>query len=99
MFKYAILNAQGVVVGISYLSGEVDKSDMILLSDDCVVDFGWQYIDGQWHEPDPENTEDTPEQQLDPEELDRLLIMEALVVVYEEVAELKEMLAENEVTR
>lgn len=53
MFKYAQLNGNNVVVGISQLSGEVNLSNMIYLSDnEYFVDLGWKYINNQWIEPE-----------------------------------------------
>nr|WP_317359243.1 flagellar basal-body rod protein [uncultured Tyzzerella sp.] len=49
MFKYATINESGIVIGISYLSGEVNKSDMILLEEDFDI-TGKKYQNGEWIE-------------------------------------------------
>ena len=49
MYKYAIINEGGIVVGISYLSGEVDKDNMILLEEDFDT-TGKKYENDRWVE-------------------------------------------------
>lgn len=49
MYKYAIINENGIVVGISYLSGEIDKDNMILLEEDFDT-TGKKYENGEWIE-------------------------------------------------
>ncbi len=49
MYKYAIINEKGIVVGISYLSGEVDKDNMILLEEDFDT-TGKKYENDRWVE-------------------------------------------------
>lgn len=54
MYRYAQINANKTVIGISELSGEVIAENMILINDRPGVTFGWRFIDGEWLEPEPE---------------------------------------------
>lgn len=49
MYIYAILNKDNVCVGISYLSREVDKENMILIND-SIYPLGQKYENGIWVE-------------------------------------------------
>lgn len=61
MYKYAQLDESGVVVGISFLSGEVDSADMALLDGsrehDDNVELSWRLIGGEWLAPEIDKTE------------------------------------------
>nr|WP_317357866.1 hypothetical protein [uncultured Tyzzerella sp.] len=49
MYKYVIIDENGQIIGISYLSGEVNKSDMILVEEDFDT-TGKKYENGEWIE-------------------------------------------------
>jgi hypothetical protein len=53
MFKYAQTDTNNVVIGISYLSGEVEANNLILISEDDKADINWIYDkkSGKFSEP------------------------------------------------
>lgn len=53
MYRYAIINNEGIVCGISQLTSEVIQSDMILINDDFDV-INKKYVNGEWVEYTPE---------------------------------------------
>lgn len=60
MHKYAQLDENNTVVGISDLSGEVTAANMILINDRPDIGFGWRHIDSEWLEPLPVEEPYTP---------------------------------------
>lgn len=54
MYRYAIINIEtGIIDGISNLIGNVNKPDMILISDDFDT-TNKKYVNGEWVEYEPE---------------------------------------------
>lgn len=67
MYRYAIINTEtGIVEGISDLTGEVNKPDMILIGDDFDV-TNKKYVNGKWVGYTPE-----PLPEPEPTQLDRI---------------------------
>lgn len=66
MFYYAQLNEENICVGVSQLSGKVNKSSLILLSEFDTSLMGKKYNNGAWEE--VEQPEVTPE----PTQLDEI---------------------------
>ena len=85
MFRYAQLNDDGRVVGLSNLSGEIDYPDMILLGEDSDVEFGDIYDPNKntFIRPEPEPEEER-EKVLSLEDLykGQLDVMQALSDMY-----------------
>ena len=53
MYRYAIINIEtGIIEGISNLIGNVNKPDMILISDDLDT-TNKKYVNGEWVEYEP----------------------------------------------
>ncbi len=78
MYRYAIINIKtGIVKGISNLTGEVNKPDMILISSDFDI-TNKKYINGEWIEYTPE-----PLPESGPTDLD--IIKEAVLKSNEEL--------------
>lgn len=65
MYRYAIINLKtGIVEGVSYLSGEINKPDMILIPSDFDI-TNKKYINGEWVEYTPEPLPEPEPTQLD----------------------------------
>lgn len=63
MYRYAQINLEtGMVVGDSHLSGEVDYPNLIPIPDDFDL-TNKKYVDGEWVEYIPEETETEPTEQ------------------------------------
>lgn len=54
VYHYAELDEKSVCYSESWLSGEVDQPNMILLSDDAPSPIGKKYINGEWFDLPPE---------------------------------------------
>lgn len=52
MTRYAQLNIEGVCIGVSDLSGEVNSPHMIPIGEGENF-VGWSYVNGEWVEPEP----------------------------------------------
>lgn len=65
MYRYAIINIEtGIIEGISNLIGNVNKPDMILISDDFDT-TNKKYVNGEWVEYEPEPLPEPEPTQLD----------------------------------
>jgi len=87
LFKYAQLNVDNCCMAISYLSGEVDYTYMIRLTEEQDVRLGDIYEDGEWTRPDPpEPVEPSPSLQDRVEALEEesTVTMLGLAEVYEQ---------------
>lgn len=69
-YRYAQIDKNGYVVGNSYLSGEVNSEDMMLISEDFDL-TNKKYINGNWIEYTPEPIKEivTEQEQLQAEML------------------------------
>ena len=84
MYRYAIINIEtGLVEGISNLTGEVNKPDMILIDDDFDI-TNKKYINGEWVEYTPEPLPLPKPTQLDEIQEQQLIIMTAQADQYEQ---------------
>ena len=85
MYRYAQLDEDKKVVGLSDLSGEIDYPDMILLGEDSDVEFGDIYDPNKntFIRPEPEPEEER-EKELTLEDLykGQLDVMQALTDMY-----------------
>ena len=52
--RYAQIDSNGICFAESFLSGEVDEKDMILLADDEPSPLGKRYVNGVWEEVEKE---------------------------------------------
>lgn len=97
MYRYAIIDENGIVVGVSQLSGEVSKSDMILIDSDFdLANKKWNGSVWETYEPpEPEPPEPT---QLDNIEEAQLMIMEAMADQYEQRLETDLMMMDAQAT-
>ena len=64
MFYYAQLNEENICVGVSQLSGKVNKSSLILLPEFDITIIGKMYIDGGWKEVEQTNEIEPTEDEL-----------------------------------
>ncbi len=48
--RYAQINVNGVCIADSYLSGEIEAEDMILLTEEEASPLGKKYVNGMWQE-------------------------------------------------
>ena len=65
MFRYAVIDATGIVIGESWLSSEVTVDNMIRIGENFDTS-NKRYADGEWVEYIPEETEvETKPTQLD----------------------------------
>ena len=84
MYRYAIINIEtGIIEGISNLTGEVNKPDMILITDDFDI-TNKKYINGEWVEYTPESLPPTKPTQLDEIQEQQIIIMTAQADQYEQ---------------
>lgn len=84
MYRYAIINAEtGIVEGESFLTGEVNKPDMVLIADDFDI-TNKKYINGEWVEYIPEPLPEPEPSQLDEIQEQQLIIMTAQADQYEQ---------------
>lgn len=58
--RYAQINANGICIADSYLSGEIKADDMILLTENEASPLGKKYVNGTWQEVEKRKVE-TPE--------------------------------------
>ena len=58
--RYAQINSNGICFAESFLSGEVDAEDMILLADDEPSPLGKMYANGIWEEVEKEEIPQPP---------------------------------------
>lgn len=61
---YAQLNEENICVGVSQLSGKVNKSSLILLPEFDITIIGKMYIDGGWKEVEQTNEIEPTEDEL-----------------------------------
>ena len=78
MFRYALIDDDGIVYGVSNLTGEINNPSMILITDDFDLD-NKKYVDGEWVDYFPEPIET----KIEPTQLDR--IEEAISRTQEEI--------------
>jgi hypothetical protein len=93
---YAHLNENGICIGISQLSGEVEAVNMVLI-DSFDDDKIWRkHENGVWStekyvpEPEPTPPQPTLEEQVAQLREDNLILMDALATTFEEVLMLRE---------
>lgn len=73
-FIYAQLNQENICVAVSYLSGEVQKENMIRIDQDTALNcMGKRYANGIWEEM-PEEPMPEPENQPTNEDIMNLLV-------------------------
>ncbi len=86
MYRYATLNEEEVVIGISELSGKVDSPGMILLSEsEKFVSLGWRRVGGNWVEPLPTLPEPSSGVTLEEIKEMQLSLMESMAEIYQVV--------------
>ena len=84
MYRYAIINIEtGIIEGISNLIGNVNKPDMILISDDFDT-TNKKYVNGEWVEYEPEPLPTPAPTQVDIIQEQQLIIMTAQADQYEQ---------------
>jgi hypothetical protein len=84
LYRYAIINEEGIVYGVSQLAGEVIQSDMILISDDFDV-INKKYVNGEWVDYTPEPIPETIVEPTNSEIAQtQLTMMEAMADQYEQ---------------
>lgn len=84
MYRYAIINIEtGIVEGISNLTGEVNKPDMILITEDFDI-INKKYINSEWVEYTPEPLPPPEPTQLDEIQEQQIIIMTAQADQYEQ---------------
>lgn len=84
MYRYAIINIEtGIIEGISNLTGEVNKPDMILITEDFDI-TNKKYVNGEWIEYIPEPLPPPKPTQLDEIQEQQIIIMTAQADQYEQ---------------
>lgn len=58
MYRYAQINEDNIVIGDSFLSGEVTADNMIAIPEDLESPLGKEYKDGEFIEVEHEEPED-----------------------------------------
>ncbi|SDD29499.1 hypothetical protein SAMN02799630_02811 [Paenibacillus sp. UNCCL117] len=88
-YRYAQIDAKGRAFNVSFLSGEIDAPDMILLGPEDDVKPGDIYEDGVWTpappvEPPEQPSGPTMREQIEQLQAENLNLMLALTEVYEQ---------------
>ncbi|PZD96408.1 hypothetical protein DNH61_07820 [Paenibacillus sambharensis] len=90
MFKYAVINEDGICTAVSYLAEEVQQENMILLHDNDDVSLWDIYSDGGWAPGKPPLTSgDSLQDKMGQLEADNKAMMLALADIYEQMIVLR----------
>ncbi len=96
--RYAQIDSNGICFAESFLSGEVNAEDMILLSDGEPSPLGKRYVNGMWEEveieeiPQPPSDSEIIMQSISELELQNFEAQQERQLLSQEISELKLML-------